>query len=141
MNSPAQDPGEPAPAKQIVYFDGVCGLCNRFVDYLITADRRGDLCFAPLQGETARRRLGRQAAVLETVVVERAGKAFTRSTAALVALTALGRLHRVLAIFYLVPRPLRDAIYGWVARHRYSWFGKRDVCRLPSPAERARFLP
>ena len=65
---------------------------------------------------------------------------FERSTAALRIITALGGIWRLAGLLRLVPRFLRDAVYDWVARNRYGWFGKRDSCRLPSPEERAVFL-
>jgi predicted DCC family thiol-disulfide oxidoreductase YuxK len=125
----------------IVYFDGVCGLCNKSVDILISADRRGVLKFAPLQGETARQRLGVQPLVPEGVVLEDRGRIFHGSSAALRAAIALGGIYRLFAVLLLVPSPLRDLVYRFIARNRYSWFGKKDSCRLPTPQERPRFLP
>jgi predicted DCC family thiol-disulfide oxidoreductase YuxK len=126
----------------ILYFDGVCGLCNRLVDWLVRRDRTGQLRFAPLQGATAAARLpAGWAEDLATVVLERDGRLSARSSAALEAVALLGGPWRAASLLKVVPRPLRDACYGWVARHRYAWFGRREACRVPSEAERARFLP
>jgi predicted DCC family thiol-disulfide oxidoreductase YuxK len=127
----------------VVFFDGVCGLCNRFVDFVIRHDARGAFHFAPLQGETARERLA-EADVrdLKTFVLLDGEGTYRKSTAVL---RVLGRLdgfwRAVAAVLWLVPRPLRDVGYSVVARYRYAIFGKKAACRLPTPAERGRFLP
>lgn len=134
----------PDGATGVVYFDGFCGLCDRFVTFLAARDRTGVLRFAPLQGTTAANRFPVPAAGADdpaTVVYEDARGTHTRSTAALRAVMALGGAWRAAAVFLLVPRPLRDALYRWVARHRFGWFGRRDRCRLPAPDEQDRFLP
>jgi predicted DCC family thiol-disulfide oxidoreductase YuxK len=127
----------------VVFFDGVCGLCNRFVDFVIRHDARGVFHFAPLQGETARECLD-EADVrdLKTVVLLDGDGTYRKSTAVLHVLGRLGGFWRaVAAVLSLVPRPLRDVGYSWVARSRYAIFGKKETCRLPTPAERGRFLP
>ena len=125
-----------------VFFDGVCGLCNATVDLLLRADRHHRLLFASLQGETAHARLGLPAdAPLDTLVLLDAQGRHDRSSAVLRIAYYLGGPWHALAVFWLVPRPVRDAVYQFIARHRYVWFGKRATCRLASPAERGRFLP
>ena len=135
-------PADPHPTHPIVFFDGLCGLCNRSVDLLLRWDTKGVLRFAPLQGETARRLLpAPQVRDLDSLVLVDARGMHLRSTAALRALEHLGGAWRGAALLRWVPGVVRDAVYGWVARHRYRWFGKKESCRLPSPAERERFLP
>jgi predicted DCC family thiol-disulfide oxidoreductase YuxK len=132
----------------IVFFDGVCGLCNTAVDVLLRADRHHRLIFAPLQGETAQRLLHTPAHVNETaepsfdtiVLLDAAGR-HEKSDAALRICRHLGGFWRMWLAFYVLPEPIRDALYSFVARHRYAWFGKKDTCRLPTPEERQRFLP
>lgn len=127
--------------RAILYFDGVCGLCNRFVDWLIRHDREGRLRYAPLQGRTAAARLpAEDVAGLTTVVLERDGRLSRRSTAAIEAVAILGGPWLATSLLKTVPRPLRDGLYDWVARRRYGWFGRREVCRLPTEAERHLFL-
>jgi predicted DCC family thiol-disulfide oxidoreductase YuxK len=127
--------------KQVIFFDGVCNLCNFFVDFVVKRDAEEKFRFAPLQGETAKRTLPEsQRANLRTVVLWNQGQHFQRSDAALMVLQQLGGLWGALRIFWAVPRPIRDFIYLLVARNRYFLFGKRETCRLPTPAERARFL-
>jgi len=128
----------------IVYFDGYCGLCDRFVTFLVARDRRRVLRFAPLQGQTAAGRFPAPAAgdaVPRTVLYEEGGTVHERSTAVLKALRALGGGWRLVGVLAVVPRPLRDAAYDWMARHRFRWFGRRDSCRLPTVEEQDRFLP
>lgn len=128
----------------IVYFDGVCGLCNRFVDLLVHRDHAFALRFAPLQGSTAAAHGALPTAIDSVIVTEGEGsraRTFVRSDAALAALGRLGGLWSFTAVLLLVPRPLRDAVYAFVARHRYAWFGRRDVCRLPDAGEARWFLP
>ena len=128
-------------APPVIYFDGYCGLCNGFVDFVLARDRARRFRFAPLQGTTARARFGDPGDVdPTTILLEEEGTVFERSTAALRIITALGGFWRLAGLLRLVPRFIRDAVYDWIARNRYGWFGKRDSCRLPSPEERAVFL-
>jgi predicted DCC family thiol-disulfide oxidoreductase YuxK len=128
----------------IVLFDGVCGLCNWSIDFLIKRDKNAALRFAPLQSALAQA-LIREHNIdphdLSTAVVIDRSQAHVRSDAALCALQRLGGGWRVLAaIAALVPRMLRDIVYNSVARNRYRWFGQRQTCRVPTFAERERFL-
>jgi predicted DCC family thiol-disulfide oxidoreductase YuxK len=127
----------------VLFFDGVCGLCNRFIDFVITRDRAAVFRFAPLQGETARDHLPEtDVRVINTMVLRDEQGVFRKSTAAVRVLIRLGGAWRILGgALWLVPRPLRDAAYSVVARYRYAIFGKKETCRMPTPAERARFLP
>ena len=125
-----------------MYFDGVCGLCNRSVDLLIRLDRRGVLRFAPLQGTTAAQHLPPQRiADLDSFVLTDATGTHFASTAVLRALEHLGGPWRMIALLRAIPLFLRETIYRWVARNRYKWFGRLKTCRLPSPGEQERFLP
>ena len=127
----------------IVYFDGYCGLCDRFVQFVLRRDRRARYRFAPLQGSTARELLppGLDPETSQTVILEEGGRFRIRSDAALAVLAGLGGAWRLVGLLRIVPRPLRDAVYDLVARNRTRWFGRRDQCRVPGPAERDRFLP
>lgn len=128
--------------KNIIFFDGVCSLCNHLVDYLISRDRAHKLHFASLQGQTASAHLSQKAiADLNTVIYLRKGKIETKSTAVLLALSDLEGAYKLLLALLLVPTLLRDGLYDLVAKNRYSLFGKRDTCRLPSPAEKDYLLP
>ena len=127
----------------LVYFDGLCGLCDRFVRFVVARDRSGRYRFAPLQGTTARNRLPESPDrdALSTVVLEDGGRFRVRSDAALAVLAGLGGLWRLAALLRVIPRPIRDGVYDWIAGHRFRWFGRREECRVPGPEERERFLP
>jgi predicted DCC family thiol-disulfide oxidoreductase YuxK len=132
-----------------VLFDGVCVLCDASMRFLIDRDRKGILSFAPLQGETARAVFERHPEAngsLRTVMYVRdfegpGERIYDRSDAAIAILRDLGGIYRFLSLVRLVPRPVRDALYDFVAAHRYRWFGKLDECRLPEKGMAERFLP
>lgn len=129
----------------IVLFDGVCNVCNRLTRFVIEHDPPpARFRLAPLQSETGRRLLrehGLPEDDLDTFVLVEGDRAWVRSTAALRLLARLGPPWSLLAVLRVVPRPLRDAVYSWIARHRYEWWGKRDQCMVPTPDVRSRFLP
>jgi predicted DCC family thiol-disulfide oxidoreductase YuxK len=134
----------------VVLYDGVCGLCNRFVNFVLPRDRRGRFHFAPLQGPFAAEVLRRHgltppAGDPESIVlVESCGtpseRLSNRSTAALRIVARLPGPWSWLGVLRLVPRPLRDWVYDRVANSRYRIFGKLDACPVPSRETRARFL-
>jgi len=126
----------------VVFFDGLCGLCNGFVDRLIRWDKRQVLRYATLQGSTAAAKLPPDKTQdLSTIVYFDGQRTWTRSGAALRILMRLGGVWKLSGIFLIVPGFLRNWVYDLVARNRYQWFGKHDSCRIPSPEERALFLP
>lgn len=124
----------------IVYFDGLCGLCNGFVDFLLRHDRAHRLRFASLRGATAATQAGLPSG-MDSVVVVHHGRVLLRTDAALFVLQQLGGVFALSRVFTVVPRSWRDAVYGVIARHRYRWFGRRAQCRLPAPHEAPWFLP
>lgn len=125
----------------VVFFDGVCNLCNRLVDRLVRLDRGGKLRFASLQGKAAHELLGAEADALASIVVVRDGDVFRESDALIQIGLALGGIHGLGArLLRIVPSGPRDFFYRLVARKRYALFGKRDTCRLPTGDERSRFL-
>ena len=127
----------------LIYYDGLCGLCDRFVQFVLWRDRAARYRFAPLQGSTARERVPStlDPETSQTVILEDGGRFRVRSDAALAILTGLGGAWRLAGLLRIVPRPLRDAVYDLVASHRSRWFGRRAECRVPEPAQRDRFLP
>jgi predicted DCC family thiol-disulfide oxidoreductase YuxK len=137
-----------APAA-LVFYDGVCGLCTRFNQFLLPRDRRGRLRFATLQGGLAGRilpRYGKDPLDLDTVYVladwnTPAERLLSRSAAVLFAVSQLGGAWTFAArIGALVPRVLADAVYGFVARRRYRIFGELESCTIPRPEWRTRFV-
>lgn len=129
--------------RRTVLFDGVCNLCNASVLFVVDRDPHARFTFAPLQSAEAQRLLaerGYQGAELNTVLLVEGDRVYARSSAALRVARGLSGAWPLLYAFLAVPRPLRDAVYNWVARNRYRWFGREDVCRIPTPELRARFL-
>jgi predicted DCC family thiol-disulfide oxidoreductase YuxK len=139
----ALDLRETEAVRRILFFDGVCGLCNWSIDFVLKRDRRGDFQFAPLQGDTARALLSPADIVdLNTVVLLSEGRVYRKSAAVVRVLWRLSLGWQIVGtILWLVPLPLRNFGYSLVARYRYQFFGKKETCRLPTPDERAKFLP
>ena len=130
-------------AGPVILFDGVCNLCNGFVQFVIARDPQGRFRFASLQSKAAAALLNGQmqsGPLPDSVLLAEDGRIYTRSTAALRVARGLGFPWNLSYGLVMVPKPLRDAVYDWVARNRYAWFGKRDVCMVPTPDQRARFL-
>lgn len=126
----------------IVFFDGVCGLCDRFVDFSLAEDREQVLRFSPLQGSTAKQFEEKiRATNSDSVILIDDTGTYDRSDAVLHICAQLGNIWRLAIVFFIVPRPIRDWAYDLVAKNRYDIFGKRETCRLPTPEERGRILP
>jgi predicted DCC family thiol-disulfide oxidoreductase YuxK len=129
----------------LLLFDGVCNLCNGFVTFVIDRDPTAIFRFASLQSEAGREALLAHGGAVpsgdpETIILIEDGRIYERSTAVLRVARRLKGPFRWLSLFMVVPRGLRDAAYGWIAGHRYAWFGRTESCRVPTPALRARFL-
>ena len=127
----------------IILFDGVCNLCNTSVQFILKRDRRSRFRFASLQGPAGQallQRSGLPADHLDSFVLVENNNVYTRSSAALRVISRLGGGYTLFYVFWIIPRPIRDGIYDWVARHRYRWFGKEDSCWLPRPEWKERFL-
>jgi predicted DCC family thiol-disulfide oxidoreductase YuxK len=139
----------PRTMHPVLLYDGVCGLCNRFVEFTLRHDRRDVFRFAALQSELAGRVLGRHGesasdlngvyVVLDLQEVEE--RLLRRSSAVIYLLRALGGRWRVLAEVYgVLPQRVRDVLYEWVARTRYRVFGKLEACPVPEAGVREKFL-
>lgn len=129
------------PPGGVVFYDGVCGFCNKFINWVIRHDHRRQLRFAPLQGSTAQSLIpAKYTQLLSTVVLHTNRGNFTHSTAVWRILFTLGGPWTIAAaLLWLIPYPLRNLGYSLVGRIRYRLFGKFDSCRLPSAEERALF--
>lgn len=133
-----------AQPRRVVLFDGECNLCNASVRFIIDHDPHGRYKFAPLQsaaGRTLIRAHNLDADQLGSVVLIEGGAAHKKSDAALRIARGLGGAWSIVFALIFVPRFIRDAVYSFVARNRYRWFGKRDECMVPTPEMRGRFLP
>ena len=136
----------------LILYDGVCGLCDRTVQWLIKKDTRQAFSYAPLQGSTAKQVFERlnlhpvpDAAFNSIILIKNIGmpteEIFFRSDAALQILRELGGGWRFLYWLKIIPGSIRDWFYNFIASRRYQWFGKFDTCRIPNPQEKERFLP
>jgi predicted DCC family thiol-disulfide oxidoreductase YuxK len=132
----------------VILYDGVCGLCNRWVQFVLRRDRKAVFLFAALQSPVAREILIRHAISpdpLDTIYVVRdfgraTERALSRSSAALYIFSRLGGMWRLAALLRALPQRVRDFLYHSVARHRYLIFGKYNSCLLPETAYRDRFI-
>ncbi len=127
--------------KKVILFDGVCGMCNHWVDFILSINPTGCLLFSPLQGRFAEKKLGHKVSQeLNTIVFLQGDKVYTKSTAVLQILRQVGGPWALLCASWIIPRPIRDFLYDWIAKNRYIIFGKKENCRLPSADERQRFI-
>ena len=131
-----------AHSSAVILYDGDCGLCDRLVQFVLPRDDTGRFRFSALQSDWARARLGElglSTNELSTMVLLENGKAYLRSTAALRVLRGLPGWWWAYS-FIVVPRPVRDLVYSWIARNRIRWFGRPAACGLPKPGWRERFI-
>ena len=127
----------------VILFDGVCNLCNGFVQFVIEHDRTGRFKFASLQSDVAREFLKEAPADFrntDSVILLENGKFYQQSTAALRILRHLAAPWSWLYAFIILPAFLRDIVYAFIARNRYRWFGQQESCMLPTPELKGRFL-
>ena len=126
----------------IIFFDGVCALCNSSIDYIIKADNERLFKFAPLQGETALAAKERTDwRDIDSIILLENDQLYYRSSA----IIRIGQLipkYRLLSnLISYIPVPIRDYGYKLIAKYRYQTFGKKATCRIPTVEERAIFLP
>lgn len=130
--------------KKIILFDGVCNLCNNSVLFVIKRDKKDLFRYASLQSEVGQqlvRERGIDTSQVDSIILIEPGVAyFTKSDAALEIAQHLGGLWKLSAVFTWIPKSIRDAVYDFVARNRYKWYGKKDACMVPTPELRAKFL-
>ena len=131
----------------LVLYDGVCGLCNRLLQFLLKHDRREVFCFAALQSDTGKLMVARSGGNPEElssfyVVADFRTRArvFTRSDAAVFVASQLGWPWKALSVAKWLPRALRNRAYDLIAGSRYRIFGRYEQCLLPTPEHRRRFV-
>lgn len=127
----------------IVFFDGVCNFCNSTVDLVFSKNKKKNMYYSSLQSEFAKEFLGHHginASDLDTIIFYSSEKFYFRSSAVLQISKQLSGGYKILSVFLLVPSFIRDAVYKWVAKNRYKFFGKKETCRIPSPQEKQYFL-
>jgi predicted DCC family thiol-disulfide oxidoreductase YuxK len=134
--------------RDLVLYDGVCGLCNALVQFVLPRDEAGSFDFASLQsatGQTWLRRFGMSAGELDTMIVisdyrSDAPRFLSKARAAIFIAKRLGLPWRLAGLAGLLPTALLNPVYDIVARNRYRWFGRSDTCILPAPEHRARVI-
>jgi predicted DCC family thiol-disulfide oxidoreductase YuxK len=127
----------------VLLFDGVCNLCNASVQWVLLRDRKGVFRFAALQSDTGQallQQLGRSTDDFDSVVLVDGDRVLLHSDVALEIVRRLGGAWQLLYVFKIIPRAVRDAVYRWIARNRYRWFGRRSACMLPRPEWKERFV-
>lgn len=136
-------PKEPVH-QSIILFDGDCNLCNRFVQFVLDHDKKEHYTFSSLQsplGQEIQHTIKLDASKLDSILLYHSNGEFAqKSTAALNIFASFGGFWQLFKLFQIVPVSLRDMIYDWVARHRYTWFGQSDHCRIPTQQLNKRFI-
>ena len=130
--------------KKIILFDGVCNLCDAAVQFVIKHDSKDVFRFVALQsdlGKQITKHIGIDTKHIDSVILYEPGVAYYyKSTAALEIAKNLGGVFHFGTVFKIIPTPLRNMLYDYIAKNRYRWHGKKDACLLPSPELRAKFL-
>ena len=127
----------------VILFDGICNLCNHAVQFVINHDQKKVFLFATLDSEIGLdifKKYHLTAADTNTFILLENNRVYTRSTAALHVAGKLNGIIRVVYIFYIIPKSIRDSIYNFIAKNRYRWFGKKEHCMVPTAELKARFL-
>jgi predicted DCC family thiol-disulfide oxidoreductase YuxK len=123
----------------IIFFDGNCALCNRFVCFLLKHDKKKMLLFAPLQGKTIQQTKAYNIKDRESVIFLKGELLFIKSEAILEVLASLDGIWKIVKILKSIPRWIRDFFYDVIAKKRYAWFGNAS-CRIMTKEEKGRFL-
>jgi len=130
-------------SRSIIFFDGVCNLCNSSIDFVIRRDKKNKFLVGALQDEVSKKVLANYRVredYLDSIILLEDGVIFYKSTAALKIAKHLSGLWPALYPLIIVPKALRDVVYDWIGSNRYKWFGKKNTCRLPTHEEKAKFL-
>ena len=128
--------------KKIIFYDGLCAMCNRFIRILITLDKKEKFLLAPLQGKNGKilqKKFSKELKGIDSVIFYNK-KAYTKSSAVINILSELGGIYKLAYIFNIIPSFISDSIYDYIARNRFQWFGKLDKCPMPEKKNISRFL-
>ena len=127
--------------KAIVLFDGDCNFCDASVQFIIKRDPKAYFHFASIQSEVGQSYVEQfQLQSIDSVIVIENNRAYTKSSAALRIAKRFSGMWKLLFLAKIIPLPIRDMVYNYIAKNRYKWFGKKEVCHLPTKSERERFL-
>ena len=128
--------------KKIIFYDGLCAMCNRFIRILITLDKKEKFLLAPLQGKNGKilqNKFSKELKGIDSVIFYNK-KVYTKSSAVINILSELGGIYKLAYIFNIIPSFISDSIYDYIARNRFQWFGKLDKCPIPEKKNISRFL-
>ena len=128
--------------KKIIFYDGLCAMCNRFIRILITLDKKEKFLLAPLQGKNGKilqKKFSKELKGIDSVIFYNK-KVYTKSSAVITILSELGGIYKLAYIFNIIPSFISDSIYDYIARNRFQWFGKLDKCPMPEKKNISRFL-
>ena len=128
---------------KIILFDGVCNLCNSSVNFIIDHDKENVFKFASLQSEAGQELLNKfnlNTKDFDSIIYVENDKYFEQSTAVLRIVKSFPGLWKLLFVFIIVPPFIRNFLYNIIANNRYKWFGKKDLCRVPTPELKEKFL-
>ncbi|REE81657.1 putative DCC family thiol-disulfide oxidoreductase YuxK [Lutibacter oceani] len=129
--------------ESIILFDGVCNLCNASVNFIIKHDKKAHFKFASLQSDAAKEILlqyNSKKIKLDSIILIEEEAIYEKSTAALKISRKLTGGFKLLYIFIIIPKFIRDWVYNYIAKNRYKWFGKKESCMIPSLEMKDRFL-
>jgi len=130
--------------KKIILFDGVCNLCNASVQFVIKRDTKDVFRFVPLQSDLGNKilnHIGINREQTDSIVLYEPGKAyFYKAEAALKIINEFGGLYYLLNILQIFPKFISNAVYDYIAKNRYHWYGKQESCMMPTPELAAKFL-
>ena len=129
--------------KPIIFFDGVCNLCNSSVQFILKRDKNELFLFSSLQSDASKEILlqyNLENLALNTIILLEDGIIYQKSTAILRIAKRLSRIYKYAYVFIIITTFIRDGIYSFIAKRRYKWFGKQDSCMLPDAAVKLRFL-
>ena len=129
--------------KKIIFYDGVCNMCNSFVNTIISLDKKNQLFFSPLNGKIAKKLLKKHSEKIkniDSVIFYTHSKISVKSKAVIDIINSLGSLYKIISILNIIPALLLDYIYDLVAKNRYSWFGKKSSCPMPDKKIVSQFI-
>ena len=130
--------------KKIILFDGVCNLCNSSINYVIDKDVDDIFRFVALQsnlGQEIQQYLGIPTTNLDSIILYIPNEAYyIKSTAALKIMRDFKGVWKTSSIFFIIPEFIRNTIYDFIAKNRYKWYGKQEICRIPTPELKEKFL-